>query len=41
VSFVAQGNVYGAQCHPEKSSTEGLALLRNFVEICATVHVAS
>ncbi|HEV7807653.1 MAG TPA: imidazole glycerol phosphate synthase subunit HisH [Solirubrobacteraceae bacterium] len=40
VSFVAQGNVYGAQCHPEKSSTEGLALLRNFVRICATVHAA-
>jgi glutamine amidotransferase len=41
VSFVAQGNVFGAQCHPEKSSTEGLALLRNFVGICATVHAAS
>jgi glutamine amidotransferase len=40
VSFVAQGNVYGAQCHPEKSSTEGLALLGNFVRICATVHAA-
>ena len=41
VSFVADGNVYGAQCHPEKSSSEGLALLRNFVGICATVHAAS
>jgi glutamine amidotransferase len=41
VSFVQQGNVFGAQCHPEKSSTEGLALLRNFVGICATVHAAS
>lgn len=40
VSFVAQGNVFGAQCHPEKSSTDGLALLRNFAGICATVHVA-
>jgi glutamine amidotransferase len=40
VSFVARGNVFGAQCHPEKSSTEGLALLRNFVGICATVHAA-
>ncbi|MEJ7825498.1 MAG: imidazole glycerol phosphate synthase subunit HisH [Solirubrobacteraceae bacterium] len=40
VSFVQQGNVFGAQCHPEKSSTAGLALLRNFVEICATVHSA-
>jgi glutamine amidotransferase len=41
VSFVQRGNVYGAQCHPEKSSTHGLALLRNFVAICATVHAAS
>jgi glutamine amidotransferase len=41
VSFVAQANVFGAQCHPEKSSTHGLALLRNFVGICAAVHVAS
>jgi glutamine amidotransferase len=40
VSFVQHGNVFGAQCHPEKSSTEGLALLRNFVGICATVHAA-
>jgi len=40
VSFVQRANVYGAQCHPEKSSTHGLALLRNFVAICATVHVA-
>jgi len=37
-SFVAAGNVFGAQCHPEKSSTHGLALLRNFVGICASVH---
>jgi glutamine amidotransferase len=41
VSFVAQGNVFGAQCHPEKSSTEGLALLRNFAGICSTVQAAS
>lgn len=39
-SFVAHGNVFGAQCHPEKSSTAGLAVLRNFVAICATVHAA-
>ena len=41
VSFVQQGNVFGAQCHPEKSSTEGLALLRNFAGICAAVHAAT
>jgi imidazole glycerol-phosphate synthase subunit HisH len=38
VSFVARENVFGAQCHPEKSSALGLALLRNFVGICSTVH---
>lgn len=36
-SIVGRDRVWGAQCHPEKSSSEGLALLRNFVSACAGV----
>lgn len=37
VSFVERGTVFGAQCHPEKSSTHGLRLLGNFVAIASGV----
>jgi glutamine amidotransferase len=34
-AVVASENIFGAQSHPEKSSTHGLKLLANFARICA------
>jgi glutamine amidotransferase len=39
-AVIEHGNVYGAQSHPEKSSTHGLRLLGNFVGICAAAAAA-
>lgn len=34
-AVVERAPLYGAQFHPEKSSTHGLQLLKNFTQICA------
>jgi imidazole glycerol-phosphate synthase subunit HisH len=40
VSAVQREHLFGAQFHPEKSSTHGLAFLRGFVEVAAGVPTA-
>jgi imidazole glycerol-phosphate synthase subunit HisH len=40
VSVVAHGNFYGVQFHPEKSSSAGMRLLGNFLEICSSAELA-
>jgi glutamine amidotransferase len=35
VSVVQKGNVWGIQCHPEKSHKYGLTFVRNFIEKAA------
>jgi glutamine amidotransferase len=34
-TVVGRGSIVGCQFHPEKSSSHGLALLRNFADMCA------
>jgi glutamine amidotransferase len=38
-AVVGQGNVFGTQSHPEKSSAHGLALLANFTRLCGRAAV--
>jgi glutamine amidotransferase len=40
-SVVGRGNVYGTQFHPEKSSRDGIALLANFIGVCASVEATA
>ncbi|MFD1900385.1 imidazole glycerol phosphate synthase subunit HisH [Enterococcus termitis] len=39
-AMISQGRIYGTQFHPEKSSDEGLKILRGFKEVVADVRIA-
>lgn len=34
IAYVEKDNIYGAQFHPEKSQGNGIAMLKNFSELC-------
>jgi glutamine amidotransferase len=40
-AVVEKAPLYGAQFHPEKSSTHGLRMLANFAKICVDVKAAA
>jgi glutamine amidotransferase len=40
-AMISQGRIYGTQFHPEKSSDEGLKILRGFKEVVADARIAS
>ena len=36
-SSIKKGNIYGTQFHPEKSGTQGLKIISNFLKICKEI----
>ena len=40
-TIVGRGPVVGCQFHPEKSSSHGLALLRNFADMCSPTRASN
>ena len=40
-SSIATDNIWGCQFHPEKSSTIGLTILKNFVSKCEDLHAGN